>query len=68
MYNSMKALPQIPYNILTYLAKNDEIIWMADPVLGKVDVKTMRSYIEKNYDAICTRNSNILNKIDKSQV
>ena len=27
MYNSMKALPQIPYNILTYLAKNDEIIW-----------------------------------------
>lgn len=27
MYNSMKALPQIPYNILTYLAKNDEIVW-----------------------------------------
>lgn len=27
MYNSMSALPFIPYNILTYLAKNDEIIW-----------------------------------------
>ena len=27
MYNSMSSLPTIPYNILTYLAKNDEIIW-----------------------------------------
>lgn len=27
MYNSMKALPNIPYEILTYLALNDEIIW-----------------------------------------
>ena len=27
MYNSMSALPYIPYRILTYLAKNDEIIW-----------------------------------------
>lgn len=27
MYNSMNRLPQIPYNILTYLALNDEILW-----------------------------------------
>ena len=27
MYNSMNALPHIPYNILTYLANHDEIIW-----------------------------------------
>ena len=27
MYNSMSRLPQIPYNILTYLALNDEILW-----------------------------------------
>ena len=27
MYNSMSALPFIPYTILTYLARNDEIIW-----------------------------------------
>lgn len=27
MYNSMSALPYIPYNILTYLANNDEILW-----------------------------------------
>lgn len=26
-YNSMSALPYIPYNILTYLAMNDEVIW-----------------------------------------
>ena len=27
MYNSMSRLPQIPYMILTYLAKEEEIIW-----------------------------------------
>lgn len=27
MYNSMNMLPYIPYNILTYLANNDEILW-----------------------------------------
>lgn len=27
MYNSMSALPSIPYNILVHLAKNNEIIW-----------------------------------------
>ena len=27
MYNSMSALPFIPYNILDHLAKNNEIIW-----------------------------------------
>lgn len=27
MYNSMSRLPFIPYNILTYLAQNDEILW-----------------------------------------
>lgn len=27
MYNSMKIFPKILYNILTYLAKEDEIIW-----------------------------------------
>lgn len=27
MYNSMSALPFIPYNILTYLAQNEEILW-----------------------------------------
>lgn len=27
MYNSMSSLPYIPYNILTYLAMNDEILW-----------------------------------------
>ena len=27
MYNSMAALPFIPYNILTYLAQNEEILW-----------------------------------------
>ena len=27
MYNSLSALPRVPYNILTYLANNDEIIW-----------------------------------------
>lgn len=27
MYNSLSALPNIPYNIITYLANNDEIIW-----------------------------------------
>lgn len=27
MYNSMSSLPYIPYNILTYLALNDEILW-----------------------------------------
>ena len=27
MYNSYTALPQIPYNILAYLAQYDEIIW-----------------------------------------
>lgn len=27
MYNSMSKLPFIPYNILTYLANNDEILW-----------------------------------------
>lgn len=27
MYNSLSALPYIPYNILVYLARQDEIIW-----------------------------------------
>lgn len=27
MYNSFAALPSIPYNIMTYLAQEDEIIW-----------------------------------------
>lgn len=27
MYNSMSALPSIPYNILTYLAKEEQILW-----------------------------------------
>lgn len=27
MYNSLSALPTIPYNILVYLARQDEIIW-----------------------------------------
>ena len=27
MFNSLTALPQIPYKILTYLAVHDEIIW-----------------------------------------
>ena len=27
MYNSLSALPTIPYKILSYLAMNDEIIW-----------------------------------------
>ena len=27
MYNSLSRLPYVPYNILTYLAQNDEIIW-----------------------------------------
>ena len=27
MYNSMKALPYIPYKILSYLATQDEILW-----------------------------------------
>lgn len=27
MYNSLSALPLIPYNILVYLARQDEIIW-----------------------------------------
>lgn len=27
MYNSLSRLPTVPYNILTYLAQNDEIIW-----------------------------------------
>lgn len=27
MYNSMSSLPYIPYNILAYLAQEDEIIW-----------------------------------------
>ena len=27
MFNSMSNLPSIPYNIMTYLANNDEIIW-----------------------------------------
>lgn len=27
MYNSMSALPYIPYNILVYLARQDEIVW-----------------------------------------
>ena len=27
MYNSMSRLPTIPYQILTYLAQNDEILW-----------------------------------------
>lgn len=27
MYNSFTALPTIPYNIITYLAQEDEIIW-----------------------------------------
>lgn len=27
MYNSMKALPSIPYAIMSYLATKDEIIW-----------------------------------------
>lgn len=27
MYNSMSQLPYIPYNILTYLAKEEQILW-----------------------------------------
>ena len=27
MYNSMSALPLIPYNILTYLAQEEQILW-----------------------------------------
>jgi len=27
MYNSLSALPKAPYNILTYLAKNNENLW-----------------------------------------
>lgn len=27
MYNSMTALPSVPYNIIAYLAQNDEDIW-----------------------------------------
>lgn len=27
MYNSLASLPFVPYNILTYLAKNNETIW-----------------------------------------
>lgn len=27
MYNSMSRLPQIPYNILTYLAQDEQILW-----------------------------------------
>ena len=27
MYNSLSKLPTIPYNILVYLARQDEIIW-----------------------------------------
>lgn len=27
MYNSLSRLPVIPYNIITYLAQNNEIIW-----------------------------------------
>lgn len=27
IFNSMSSLPYIPYNILTYLAMNDEILW-----------------------------------------
>ena len=27
MYNSMSRLPQIPYNILTYLAQEEQILW-----------------------------------------
>ena len=27
MYNSMSALPSIPYNILTYLAQEEQILW-----------------------------------------
>lgn len=27
MYNSMSMLPNIPYNILTYLAKEEQILW-----------------------------------------
>lgn len=27
MYNSLSALPSIPYNIMSYLASQDEIIW-----------------------------------------
>lgn len=67
-YKSFHEFCESFFLLGSFVDQNDEIIWMADPVLGKVDVKTMRSYIEKNYDAICTRNSNILNKIDKSQV
>lgn len=27
MYNSMSTLPSIPYNILSYLAQNEQILW-----------------------------------------
>ena len=27
MYNSMSQLPFIPYNILTYLAQEEQILW-----------------------------------------
>lgn len=27
MYNSMSRLPSVPYNILTYLAQEDQILW-----------------------------------------
>ena len=27
MYNSMSRLPNIPYNILTYLAQEEQILW-----------------------------------------
>ena len=50
MYNSLSALPTIPYRIMTYLANEDEIIWK------------MLAY--NDYDALSKDNLTFAEKMD----
>ena len=49
------------YLIGSFVGNNDEILWLANPVLGKVDECIMRSYMESNINAISKRNAVISN-------
>lgn len=44
------------YLIGSFVDEHTEIIWFANPILGKIDERTMRLYMENNINAINKRN------------
>ncbi len=48
------------YLLGSFVDENNEIIWLSDPELGKLNVEVMKRYMKNNKEAIEKRNNNIM--------